>query len=197
MNPVQLLAVTESLVESKDKTGRYRLSKQGLLPRFGSPKNPFAERTPESSGPSSAVSTATAKSALPENPPTPTPAAAKESTSPARRAVTAILGRGGRTVGRWVERLRRLRIPWFQSQAPKPATWRKAVAPVQTELSLDNVRVVRNDLRESDLEVVPLRSSAPRKVTEPAVLQSAQPAPAAILSRWTVRFRRAGQVPVH
>jgi hypothetical protein len=31
------------------------------------------------------------------------------------------------------------------------------VAPVQGELSLDKIKVVRNDLSETDLEVVPLR----------------------------------------
>ena len=33
--------------------------------------------------------------------------------------------------------------------------------PVQTELSLDGVKPVRNDLSESDLEVVPVKAVAP------------------------------------
>ncbi len=46
----------------------------------------------------------------------------------------------------------------------KTVSVRRSTAPVQEELSLDNVKVVRNDLRDADLEVVPLRSAAGRKV---------------------------------
>jgi len=45
-------------------------------------------------------------------------------------------------------------------------------SPVQVELSLDKVRVLRNDLSEADLEVVPLRI--------PAVKGGAESAPRAV-----------------
>ena len=38
----RLLAAGKSLVSSSDDGARYRLSKQSLLPKFISPKNPFA-----------------------------------------------------------------------------------------------------------------------------------------------------------
>lgn len=43
--------------------------------------------------------------------------------------------------------------------------------PVQAELSLDRIRVVRNDLSDSDLEIVPARVPKPAdqgRVLEPA-----------------------------
>src|SRR5205823_3659975 len=50
------------------------------------------------------------------------------------------------TRSRWA----RLKNP-FRPQLPV----RKVPAPLQAELSLDAVRVVRNDLNETDLEIVP------------------------------------------
>lgn len=47
---------------------------------------------------------------------------------------------------RWAEK----RNP-FRGKRPE----RRAVAPVQGELRLESIQVVRNDLRESDLEIVP------------------------------------------
>jgi hypothetical protein len=47
---------------------------------------------------------------------------------------------------------------------------------VQAELSLDAVKVVRNDLAESDLEVVRVERSSPKRArngTEPAPIESA------------------------
>jgi len=45
-------------------------------------------------------------------------------------------------------------------KAVKPAIPRFAKPPVQGELSLDRIRVVRNDLSDADLEVVPARVPA-------------------------------------
>ncbi len=40
---------------------------------------------------------------------------------------------------------------------------------VQAELLLDSIKVVRNDLSDSDLEIVPVRSSGAPAVTESSV----------------------------
>jgi hypothetical protein len=47
--------------------------------------------------------------------------------------------------------------------APKPAIPRFGKEPVQAELSLDNIRVVRNDLNESDVELVPAKAETKPK----------------------------------
>ena len=49
----------------------------------------------------------------------------------------------------WVEKINPFRAP-----EPMPSV----VRPVQPELSLENVEVVRNDLREADIERVPAQS---------------------------------------
>ena len=63
---------------------------------------------------------------------------------------------------------------WAQMKNPfraKPVV-RKAVPPVQAELRLESIKVVRNDLSEADLEIVP-RAAA--KELEPPVSGSATP----------------------
>lgn len=74
------------------------------------------------------------------------PAAEKRAVATARKA------RGNGWVSQWGSKLSSL-----VSQKPKPA--RSAITrfngvPVQGELSLDNIKVVRNDLSDTDLEVV-------------------------------------------
>lgn len=64
-------------------------------------------------------------------------------------------------VNSWVKKLNPL--IWFESHKPaegKPAMSGSSKLPVQGELSLENIRVVRNDLNEADVEVVP-RKPAP------------------------------------
>jgi hypothetical protein len=61
---------------------------------------------------------------------------------------------------------------WFGSHkpaGPKPALpcSDKLAGPVQGELSLDNIKVMRNDLSETDVEIVPAKSH-PAKVAAPA-----------------------------
>lgn len=68
---------------------------------------------------------------------------------------------------------------------------RRSSAPVQEELSLDNVKVVRNDLRDADLEVVPLRSTASRKVGAIVEPTPANPAGLKPWNRLTGRFWRS------
>jgi hypothetical protein len=48
-------------------------------------------------------------------------------------------------------------------RAPRPArrATQQETKPVQGELSLERVKVVRNDLSDADLEVVRVRASAP------------------------------------
>jgi hypothetical protein len=50
----------------------------------------------------------------------------------------------------------------------KPAIPRFSKPPVQGELSLDRIKVVRNDLSDADLEVVPVKPLVQPAVTAPA-----------------------------
>lgn len=88
----------------------------------------------------------------------------------------------GRPAGRWA-----LKANPFKS-SKKPAS---RVA-VQGELSLDKVKVVRNDLSDSDLELVV--ASRPKPVVEPdpdgIVASNATPKKPSLLARVKARFRR-------
>jgi hypothetical protein len=61
---------------------------------------------------------------------------------------------------------------------------------VQGELSLDDVKVVRNDLRDADVEVVPFRSSSVRHtdVTTLSLRRAGDGGPATFLRRATGRL---------
>lgn len=73
-------------------------------------------------------------------------------------------------------------------RTPRPATVSKSVFPrlgkpaVQTELSLDNVKVVRNNLEESDLEIVTAPTATHTQVapTEPVAAPNRGPVPIAL-----------------
>jgi len=60
---------------------------------------------------------------------------------------------------------------WFGNQ--KPAEPKSAPrhegphAPIQGELSLDNIKVMRNDLSETDVEIVTAKSRPPKGVAVP------------------------------
>jgi hypothetical protein len=78
--------------------------------------------------------------------------------------------------------------PWFRAKRQKPVK-----APVQGELSLESVHPVRNDLSESDLEVIlkaktnpsnPFLGRAPRNDGP----KTASPAPGELWGRITARF---------
>jgi hypothetical protein len=64
---------------------------------------------------------------------------------------------------------------------------------IQTELSLDQVRVVRNDLSESDLEIVPASAAVPLTEAVDAAPRLASPAPASGASE-SLWQRWAGQL---
>jgi len=71
-------------------------------------------------------------------------------------------------------------LAWWRGRRPavKPVLAKPDQAPVQGELSLDNVRVVRNDLSEADVEVVPAKPAVKSKPAAASVsAPEAAPAP--------------------
>ena len=203
MKPIQLLAVTESVVETKETLGRYRLPKRNPLPRFGSSKNPFAssphvDLAPPAGMPPPAPPTPPEPRATTPEAPAPTEARVVAPVHPWRRwngsarlrNLVSILQNAASAVGRAPQR-------WWTRKAILPARKRSPALPVQGELSLDKVKVVRNDLHDSDVEVVPLRPKPFRKEASSA---GNAPVPAGGVkqwTRWTARFLRAAQNQVH
>ena len=179
MSLLRLLTTGKSLVGLTDTDSRYRLTHQRLLPQFGPTRNPFS-----SSGKSEPVQTearllvqAGGGGASGEGPGVPnscgTAAAAHQGGAQDRASSTSAGGQG------FTEAMR-LRAAALASgcrakltgllgrarvKAAKPAIPQFTKLPVQGELSLDKIKVARNDLSDADLEVVPARTpTAPASV---------------------------------
>jgi len=134
--------------------GRYRVNKHFALPKFISPRNPFARV---------AESVAEAASAPKQSPPSQTGKRAgfrSRLVSPCMRILevskSAVLKLRSWTLGlnpfsrasKWPS----LCDPHHCRRAELPKK------PTQAELSLDTVRVVRNDLSDADFEIAPTKS---------------------------------------
>jgi hypothetical protein len=180
MSLLRLLTAGKSLVGLKKAEGRYHLPGDKSLPRFGSKKNPFratvfpekAESgTPEECppGPADAASPRDSQAQVCQPVsvekhdaaehrlnccgPASQPEIAQAGASPARRGLKAFL-------------------LWRRASKPRSSHLWGGRPLVQGELSLDSVKVVRNDLSECDLEVVPSREKPAAKVVRHANAQS-------------------------
>jgi len=169
MGLMQLLTVGRSLGRISGEPGRYRMTQQSLLPKFG-PVNAPEDRA---LGLSEKTNPVVVKTEIK----TPEIATAindrknMNSVQPSSQgtpAPNAAVSRPAFPRGRWSL----FKNPF--SKSPKPTA---ASAPVQSELSLDAVKPVRNDLSDADLEVV---QAAPRRVeaAAPAVSIAPEAAPA-------------------
>ena len=146
----KLLKAGKSLVGGQDAT-RYQMHKHVRLPKFGSPRNPFAPE-PRTEKPVVSPVKVPLETPAPVAGPTPVPAPA-----PAQRSAGfAVLGKAANDLGtQWSK------VNPFARLAKRPGPVRSALPrfgdtlPVQAELSLEKVQVVRNDLSDADLEIVP------------------------------------------
>ena len=147
MSLLRLLTTGRSLVNVRDAETRYRLTSQRLLPQFGSGKNPFSDREAATPTPAPAMEAKVEAAA---------PPATGEKTGRAK----ALWVRAAARMSVWTEKLGD-RFTRPHAKLAKPAIPHFTKPPVQGELSLDRVQVMRNDLRDADLEVVPARKKAP------------------------------------
>jgi hypothetical protein len=161
MNPFRLLTKGRTIRGLRERPGAYKLLERSVLPNFSGPKRPApTTRHPKP---------ANAQSALFEQPqPKPeTPAPVSVAPVPAPVPAPAPVKDQPSKPGLW-SRLAAIPAGWTCPWIP----WRKAPPfqspTVQTELALDKVRVMRNDLSEDDLEVVMLDKKAGKKTEEPA-----------------------------
>lgn len=172
MSLVRLLTAGKCLVGFNDSASRYCMRRKNLLPRFGSPKNPFIAR-PEAANP---ASTSAAPEAQPKGPQmTPAELAAAGLKETKRLPVITSNGeakkllRSGlaasvlQSISQLAGRLNPLL--WRSNHPPSARAVLPAFnrSPVQGELYLDNIKVVRNDLNDADVEIVPAGSAVRRK----------------------------------
>jgi hypothetical protein len=146
MNLVKLLAAGKSIMNDRGGIS-YRANKNVYLPKFGSVQNstrPFAGTEPAETAAAPAKKTTPFAAKTQKIPPWPTPG---PTPGPARATS-------------WASKLNPVSI-WRDA---RPAETKPP--PVQSELSLDSVKVVHNDLSDADVEVVPMKS---RTADAPAV----------------------------
>jgi hypothetical protein len=156
---------------------------KNLLPKFGSGKNPFSASAPESepvpTTPTSAtnqvaryqMSTAELAAArLKETKrlPLAAPVAVQAPSESKLVVVEKVLGLVKQWAQGWkplVQRLKSLvRLPQRKVQGRAAAlVVQSRTEPVQAELSLDRVKVVRNDLSDADVEIIPAKLVAKSK----------------------------------
>src|SRR5690242_10449256 len=150
MNLAKLLMAGKSIINGREAVA-YRANKHVYLPKFGA--------TPATTRPATAAETA--ESGPDTEPAKATPAAAKTQKLPPWSPAPASASASARSSS-WTSRLNPL-SRWREAQAapenPRP--------PVQSELSLDSVKVVHNDLSDADVEVVPIKSRAAAEAAVP------------------------------
>jgi len=196
MSMMQLLTAGKSLVGLQDSNSRYQLRTKNALPRFNSTRHPRSAPAGPVQNRSTARAVPEGLRPYQRKPQGPVPSGASEPVhisavgvsvgkaqdhSPARDSSPAVnglsklavalksaCGRARFLADKFKSSVRGLKQP----PIAKSLVSKGNRSPVQVELSLDKVRVLRNDLSEADLEVVPLRI--------PAVKGGAESAPRAV-----------------
>ena len=187
MSLMQLLTNGKTLVDLKHSTSRYQMPGKLHLPKFGSAKNPFmaSAKNQPSQGELPPPAQPQVRAAripaanLKETQRLPELSAkmketkrlpfvaARHSTPPAPQSKwwETFLD----AAGALLEKLSPAR--WFGGPKPatKPAVPRFDKPVVQGELSLHNIKVVRNDLNDADVEVVPARTFSQETNFKPAL----------------------------
>jgi hypothetical protein len=177
MSLLRLLTAGKSLVGLKSAEIRYRFTDPRGMPRFGAKRNPFRATTlPDAAQASSRLTVketgtdeVVSSSAERARPGSSEPPTVEVPRKQSRTALERLRVPFARLTFAWLSRqaahlksvaaARRLRTP-----SPAPP---KVCKPVQGELSLEKVRVMRNDLRDSDLEVIARRPPARPVQKEP------------------------------
>jgi hypothetical protein len=196
MSLLRLLTAGKSLVGLRDTPNSYRLPRQRLLPQFGSARNPFvsnaradagqAKESSAKAGGGTRASTASAEIQGPGGMATAVLEAGRQdraaSTSASSHSPIKVSWRRATALAKpWKERMSAL-FGGGRGRSAKPVIPRFTKQPVQGELLLDNVRVVRNDLSDADLEVIPARTLAAR--TRPALALEREGAHRVAGRRW-------------
>jgi len=165
----RLLTTSKTLDRAVAKPLWHAKNRYVSLPKFISPRNPFAPESREEASASALAVAARTAAVAPAAASAKSPAPVKAAATVARRSpgwpqkLIARLPNPVR-VARWVSNAGRKLNPlgWWK-RSPKPVSSRQSPfsqPAVQTELSLEKVRVVRNALNESEGEK-PLTSPLP------------------------------------
>lgn len=194
MGLMQLLALGRSLGRINERQSRYKLARQSLLPKFGIAGPDGFVREAES--PETPTSEVNGKKVVTFDPIRREDAEArtmimKSSTVRLEPTAVATASQSGTAQvfphGRWSL----FKNPFVKTPKPKPP-----LEPRQSELLLDSVKPVRNDLTESDLEVVAASKPPAERAPEESASHSAEPpeAPGLAWGRIKTQFFGAEKV---
>ncbi len=171
MSLLRLLTTGRSLVGIRDSETRYRVTRQRLLPRFGPAKNPFGAKANKNLAEPDKGATGGEATLLRRE----KPSSGSRSLVPAvlvgsqHRQFTGMLrSRAAALRNAWAGRLGAL-LSRSRGKAVAVAMSRSTRLPIQGELSLDHIKVVRNDLSDADLEVIPATMAAGRAGAAPTL----------------------------
>jgi hypothetical protein len=156
MNLGKLLVAGRSIKSGCDKIS-YRVNKHVYLPKFGLAQNPF--KSPPGTEP-----------ARPEAETIPAPVRKVVAPVAAKIEEMPVLAPKPVRATSWAGKLN----PISMWRGPASAT-RSAQGPMQSELSLDSVKVVHNDLSDADVEVVPIKSRTAGKAAVPVLPPPTKP----------------------
>jgi hypothetical protein len=178
----------------KNADSPYRMRGKNLLPKFGSERNPFAHTTkPAADEPPTAAPAVKPEGALPKVAASGAVVAlkdtkrlpmAKDQFKKTRRLPVVAAGTVAQPAKPGVEWwgavwnavsgfMKKLNFPAWWPRGRSAAKFGKPV--VQTELSLEKIKPVRNDLNEADLEVVTAKAAEARPKPAPAERKAVQP----------------------
>jgi hypothetical protein len=181
MSLVRLLTAGKSLIGLQAPKTRYHLHTQRPFPQFGSNRNPFRTTTRPEQAPAASGSSFQQPPLTPTLSPSPgergnnPPPVPKIQTDNERTGKSSDLLPNSSTteIKGNISPAPNIQVPkprpvsrlgewfgWRRSRATRALGKLSQKALVQGELSLDRVRVVRNDLTDSDLEVVSVRRAA-------------------------------------
>lgn len=156
----KLLSVGHSFVGMNEDHSRFKMTQENLLPKFaplrrsvGYPVDPAPKLTPPAFSTPRSVN---------GKKPAASPSVSSRQTFPGNGAGATLMGAAlTRTASASGEAPKSARLFVFRSRAVSRATL------VQPELSLDGVKVVRNDLSTADLELVRKTAAPPPPSPEP------------------------------
>jgi hypothetical protein len=149
MNLGKLLVAGKSVINGCAEVS-YRANRHVYLPKFGLAQNPF--KSPDEAEPAKPVAETVAAPIKKTAPPV---AAKTQKIPPWPRPTRATS---------WASKLNPISM-WRGSAPAAPSV----PCPVQSELSLDSVKVVHNDLSDADVEVVPIKSRTADKTAVPTL----------------------------
>ena len=187
------------MIGFKDEEGRYRMTNQRLLPKFGSVKNPFRPgNLPAQMRLATPPVTESCAVLAANRPAAEEPRRLQAAVKIAQSKLQIYIGNVRRTLHGWAEwlqkRLGRL-LARRDKNTARAAVPQLARPPIQSELSLERVRVLRNDLSDVDLEIVPVKFPVQSPNASPALHPAAKTESSGLAwSRATMRFLRVGKV---